>query len=123
MRSQESSQRLSGNLGLGAGQGSAGAEVGHPKLIKRVGTQSTVRVAAGESHTLTLSSSGVVSSFGLNTFGQLGAPPFLPHISTLHFSSPAPDTQGPVMTEWIRVRAVCVRGTRLFCSVKVFNIC
>ena len=54
------------------GQGSEGRNVSHPRIVKQAKGTTIVRAAAGQLHTLLLSSAGIVSSFGHNEFGQLG---------------------------------------------------
>ena len=59
----------------GAGQETEGPDVTNPRLVKRMRGQANVRVAAGGSHSLMLTSTGRVSSAGHNVFGQLGDRP------------------------------------------------
>ncbi|DBA87172.1 TPA: hypothetical protein ACH3X2_005178 [Trebouxia sp. C0005] len=58
----------SGQLGLGE----IGVEQPHPRFLKGTKEQHFVRVAAGASHSLALTSSGQVWSFGQGSFGTLG---------------------------------------------------
>lgn len=54
------------------GLGSVGVEQPHPRFIKGTKEQHFVRVAAGAAHSLALTSSGQVWSFGQADFGALG---------------------------------------------------
>lgn len=76
-----------------AAQGNEGGDVTHPRLVKRLRGHSYARVAAGQQHTVTLSSAGLVSSCGHNGFGQLGKIrskylPLLPRSILVHQSLP-----------------------------------
>lgn len=53
-----------------AGLGEIGVEQPHPRFIK--GSKDFVRVAAGAGHSLALTSSGQVWSFGQGSYGTLG---------------------------------------------------
>ncbi|KAL4425546.1 hypothetical protein ABPG75_009562 [Micractinium tetrahymenae] len=55
-----------------AGLGAVGTQVELPKVVKDLRSMHITRVAAGGSHTLALSSTGGVFSFGNGSFGALG---------------------------------------------------
>lgn len=54
------------------GLGEIGVEQPHPRFIKGTKEHHVVRVAAGAGHSLALTSSGQVWSFGQGSFGTLG---------------------------------------------------
>ena len=54
------------------GLGEVGVEQPHPRFIKGTKELHFVRVAAGAGHSLALTSSGQVWSFGQGSFGTLG---------------------------------------------------
>lgn len=58
-----------------AGLGEIGVEQAHPRFIKGTKEHHFMRVAAGASHSLALTSAGQVWSFGQGSFGALGMPP------------------------------------------------
>ena len=53
-----------------------GVEQPHPRFIKGTKEHRFVRVAAGAGHSLALTTSGQVWSFGQGSFGTLGTSPF-----------------------------------------------
>ncbi len=74
---------------LCSGLGEIGVEQPHPRFLKGTKEHHFVRVAAGASHSLALTSSGQVWSFGQGSFGTLGAhhtrpPPPRPHHPSPH---------------------------------------
>ncbi len=60
--------------GCVAGTGEEGASAAQPRVLKRIRGAHFARVAAGATHSLALTSSGQVYSFGEGSFGALGAP-------------------------------------------------
>ena len=63
-----------------SGLGEVGVEQPHPRFIKGTKEHNFVRVAAGASHSLALTSSGQVWSFGQGSFGTLGALMYTAHL-------------------------------------------
>lgn len=59
-----------------AGLGEIGVEQPHPRFLKGTKEHHFVRVAAGAGHSLALTSSGQVWSFGQGSFGTLGMPSY-----------------------------------------------
>lgn len=57
------------------GLGEIGVEQPHPRFIKGIKEHHVVRVAAGAGHSLALTTSGQVWSFGQGSFGTLGTSP------------------------------------------------
>ncbi len=56
------------------GLGEIGVEQPHPRFVRGTREHHFVRVAAGAGHSLALTSSGQVWSFGQGSFGTLGMP-------------------------------------------------
>ena len=67
---------------LCSGLGEIGVEQPHPRFLKGSKEHNFVRVAAGASHSLALTSSGQVWSFGQGSFGTLGTHLYPPHLQT-----------------------------------------
>lgn len=65
-----------------AGLGEVGVEQPQPRFLKNTKEHHFVRVAAGAGHSLALTSSGQVWSFGQGSFGTLG----MSSLSFLHVS-------------------------------------
>ena len=62
-------------LDLYAGNGEEGAKAAQPRVLRSIRGAHFARVAAGATHSLALTSSGQVYSFGEGSFGALGMTP------------------------------------------------
>ena len=62
-------------LAVKTGLGEIGVEQPHPRFMKGSKEHHFVRVAAGAGHSLALTTSGQVWSFGQGSFGTLGTSP------------------------------------------------
>ncbi len=66
------------------GNGEEGANANQPRVLRPIRGAHFARVAAGATHSLALTSSGQVYSFGEGSFGALGRPHAL-HFGLLTF--------------------------------------